>query len=254
MSNFALDGAVAVVTGAASGIGAKLASDLAGRGSKVFGLDVDEFEPAVPGVVPVTCDVSDTDFYAKVLRDTEQREGHIDVLANVAGIDAPVRAVGASLEIYERIMAVNFFGTVAGTLAVLPGMTSRGRGAIVNVASDSVRVPIPGESAYAATKGAIAAFTESVAHEVADRGVSLHVLYPGFVATPMGLRSLERGMKQPPKMARRTAAQVSAATIRALGGPSIEINTVKGAVFPPLARAFFPRLYRRSMRGSSTPT
>src|SRR5205085_1612032 len=139
----------------------------------------------------------------------------------VAGIDAPVRAVGASLEVYEQIMAVNFFGTVTGTLAVLPGMTARGHGAIANVASDSVRVPIAGESAYAATKGAIAAFTESVAHEVADRGVTMHILYPGFVATPMGVRSLERGLKPPPKMARRTVEQVSAATIRALGGASI---------------------------------
>ena len=228
--------------------------DLAARGAKVYGIDRTDFDAGTTGVVPTACDISDTDFYAKVIHDICATAGHVDVLANVAGIDSPVRAVGASLDVYERIMAVNFFGTVAGTLAVLPGMTSRRRGAIVNVASDSVRVPIAGESAYAATKGAIAAFTESVAHEVADRGVTLHVLYPGFVATPMGQRSLERGLKQPPKAARRTVEQVSAATIRALGKPSIEINTVKAAVLPPLARAFFPGLYRRAMRGNSMPT
>src|SRR5205085_2748844 len=87
---------------------------------------------------------------------------------------------------------VNFFGLVAGTLAVLPGMLDRRSGVVVNVASDSARAPEPGQGAYAATKAAIAAFSESVAHEVADRGVHVHVLYPAWVPTAMGERRARR--------------------------------------------------------------
>jgi NAD(P)-dependent dehydrogenase (short-subunit alcohol dehydrogenase family) len=253
-AKFVLRGAIAVVSGAASGIGSQLAHDLAQRGATVYGVDVNSFTPAVEAISPRQCDVSDSDRYQEVLREIEASEGRIDVLANVAGIDHPLSAIGATPEAYQRIMAVNFFSVVAGTLAVLPGMARRQHGAIVNVASDSVRTPIAGESAYAATKGAIAAFTESVSHEVADRDVFVYVLYPGWVPTSMGLRSLEHGMKQPPKIARRTPEQVSAATLRALGRSAIEINTVKGAVLAPLARAFLPQLYRRSMKGRAMPS
>ena len=227
-AKFVLRDCVAVVSGAASGIGARLALDLAQSGATVYGVDVNSFTADADGITPRQCDVSDSNGYGELLREIEASEGRIDVLANVAGIDHSLSAIGAAPEAYQRLMAVNFFGVVAGTLAVLPGMTARHHGAIVNVASDSVRTPIAGESAYAATKGAIAAFTESVSHEVADQGVYVYVLYPGWVPTPMGLRSLERGMRRPPKIARRTPQQVSAATLRALGRPAIEISTVKG--------------------------
>jgi NAD(P)-dependent dehydrogenase (short-subunit alcohol dehydrogenase family) len=133
-------------------------------------------------------------------------------------------------------------------------MTRRGHGIVVNVSSDSVRAPVAGISAYAGSKGAVSGFTESVAHEVRDRGVRVHILYPGWVPTPMGLAGVERGMKKPPKVSRRTEEQVSALVLDRMGGDAIELNAVRIAVLSGLARAFAPRLYRRSLRGQHVPT
>src|SRR5205085_3338492 len=117
------------------------------------------------------------------------------------------------LRVYERIFATNFYGAVAGTLAVVPGMVARGHGVVVNVSSDSARAPAAGGSAYAASKAALSAFTESVAHEVWGKGVRVHVLYPGWVPTAMGMAGVEQGGELPPRMARRTEAQISRLTL-----------------------------------------
>lgn len=241
---------VAVVTGASSGIGRRLAADLRARGDTVVGV-----ARRREGEVDRTCDVADTHAYAALLAEVEREHGRIDVLLNVAGVDEPVSALdGAGLDVYRRIMEVNYFAVVAGTLAVLPGMVARKHGIVVNVSSDSVRAPVAGISAYAGSKGAVSAFTESVAHEVHHTGVRVHVLYPGWVPTPMGLSGVERGMPEPPRVSRRTEAQVAQLVLDRMGGDAIELNAVKVAVFSGLARAFAPRLYRRSLAGRDVPT
>ena len=78
-------------------------------------------------------------------------------------------------------------------------MIARRSGIVVNVSSDSARAPEPGHGAYAASKAAVAAFTEAVAHEVAGRGVHVHVLYPAWVPTAMGLSGIEDGGSLPPR-------------------------------------------------------
>jgi 2-hydroxycyclohexanecarboxyl-CoA dehydrogenase len=248
------DGEIAIVTGAASGIGNRLALDLVERGARVFGLDRQaELLEGVTGVSPVVCDLSDTDAFRHVLADVEHEVGRIDLLANIAGIDEPIAAVGADLAFYRRIIEVNFFAAAEGTLAVLPGMTQRGHGYVVNCSSDSVRTPIAHESAYVASKGALSAFTESVALEVVERGVHVHVLYPGFVETPLAVKSLDRGMKRPPKAVRRTTEQVSRAVLERLGGKAIEIDAARVAAMTPLVRTLAPPLYRRMMAGRTMP-
>jgi NAD(P)-dependent dehydrogenase (short-subunit alcohol dehydrogenase family) len=123
-------------------------------------------------------------------------------------------------------------------------MLARATGTIVNVSSDTARAPQAGQGAYAASKAAVAAFSESVAHEVADRGVHVHVLYPAWVPTAMGLRSEEH----PPRAVRRTEQQVSALVLDRMGGPQLEINAAVLTRFVPVARAFAPRLYQRGLR------
>jgi short-subunit dehydrogenase len=149
-------------------------------------------------------------------------------------------------------MDVNYFAVVAGTLAVLPGMVRRRHGVVVNVSSDSARAPAPANAAYAASKAAVSAFTESVAVGVADDGVHVHVLYPGWVPTAMGLAAVERGMALPPRPVRRTEEQISELVLERMGGNAIELNASRLPVMAPLARAFFPRAYRRSVTKSST--
>jgi NAD(P)-dependent dehydrogenase (short-subunit alcohol dehydrogenase family) len=150
------------------------------------------------------------------------------------------------------VFDVNFFATVAGTLAVLPEMVRRRSGVVVNVSSDSARAPEPGQGAYAASKAAISAFTESVAHEVARHGVHLHVLYPGWVPTAMGLSGNEDGGSLPPAMVRRTADGVAGLVADRMGGPRIDINAALLPLVAPIARTFFPVPYQRAMQRFAT--
>jgi NAD(P)-dependent dehydrogenase (short-subunit alcohol dehydrogenase family) len=256
------DGEVAVVTGASSGIGRRIALDLADRGATVVGLARREhllrdteaaMRRAAPASEVFVCDVSDTDAFTSLLAGIEARCGRIDVLVNVAGIDEPTPAgagadLDTGLDAYRQLFATNFFAVVAGTLAVLPGMLARGQGTIVNVSSDSARAPQPRLGGYSASKAAVSAFSESVAHEVAGRGVRVHVLYPGWVPTAMGLRAVDAGIERPPRAVRRTEAQVSAAVLRRMGGPRLEINATWLAQLAPIARTVAPRLYARAMR------
>jgi len=237
------DGQVAVVTGASSGIGRRLSLDLAGRGAVVTGVArraelLGELEARLRQSSPESrarvCDVSDIAAFTALLAEIESGQGRIDILVNNAGTEVPTPAAAGFTDDYRRIFEVNFFGLVAGTLAVLPGMTARGSGVVVNVSSDVARAPEPREAAYAASKAAVAAFTESIAHEVGARGVSVHVLYPAWVPTAMGLSGAGEASAMPPKAVRRTEEQVSALVLERMGRDRMEINA--------------PRAYQRSMR------
>lgn len=255
-------GTVAVVTGASSGIGRRLAIDFATRGATVIGLArrvalLDETASALQQSSPASethvCDVSDVDVFTARLADVEARHGRIDVLVNDAGIEeaTPAAAPDAGLEPYRRIFATNFFGLVAGTLAVLPGMLARESGTIVNVSSDAARAPQAGGGAYSASKAAVSAFSESIAHEVALHDVHVHVLYPAWVPTAMGLGAVASGAERPPKAVRRTEEQISTLVLERMGGPRVEINAAWLPLLAPIARTVVPRLYQRGMRRSS---
>jgi short-subunit dehydrogenase len=252
------DGTVAVVTGASSGIGRRVALDLAARGATVVGLarreellaEVErDLRASSPGSETRVCDVADTDGFAALLADVEAGRGRIDVLINAAAIErrTPVDG-GDGLAPYRGIFETNVFGLVAGTLAVLPGMLARRSGIVVNVSSDTGRAPEGGTSAYAASKGAVSAFTESVAHEVGERGVHVHVLYPGWVPTAMGLSGVQAGEPMPPRLVRRTEEQVSSLVLERMGGPRMEINAARLPLVAPIARTLLPRAYHRAMR------
>jgi NAD(P)-dependent dehydrogenase (short-subunit alcohol dehydrogenase family) len=262
------DGQVAVVTGASSGIGRSLAVVLAARGATVVGLArrkdlLDELEGELAqrgaGGWTAVCDVGDADAFREVLSATERRHGRIDHLVNNAGVDImlPVtgQASGAPAPDPASVRAVfdvNFFSIVTGTLAVLPGMLERGEGVIVNVSSDSARAPEAKQGGYAASKAAISAFSESIAHEVAPAGVHVHVLYPGWVPTAMGLSGNEDGGSLPPKAVRRTAEGVANLTADRMGGARIDINAARLPLLAPIARTVAPRTYQKSMRRMST--
>ena len=255
------DGDVAVVTGASSGIGRAIALTLAERGATVVGLArrtdllgqlATELSAQTADSSVVTCDVGDAEAYRAALAATEARHGRVDILVNNAGIDLMLPVKGADVATVHEVFDVNFFATVTGTLAVLPGMVDRGSGVIVNVSSDTARAPEPRQGAYAASKAAVSAFSESVAYEVADAGVHVHVLYPGWVPTAMGLSGNEDGGSLPPKMVRRTADGVANLTVERMGGRHVDINAAWLPLLAPIARIVAPLSYQKAMRRIAT--
>ena len=239
-------GQVAVVTGASSGLGRRLALDLAAAGATVVGLARREDRLKSLGLPYRVCDLADVAAYVDVLADLESSYGRVDVLLNVAGMGGIVRREMPSLETTRQVMEVNFFAAYAGMLAVLPGMRARRHGVIANMSSDDARSPGPGAGDYCASKAALSAATESLAYEAMHDGVRLHVIYPGWVPTEMGLYAVQSGgLAMPPRPARRTEEQVSRMVLRRLGGPRVEINCAALPLVAPVLRTVAPRLYHR---------
>ena len=203
------DRRVAVVTGASSGIGQAIALTLAERGAMVVGLArrkerLDELVPELarrsPGSTTAVCDVGERRRLPGGPRTDRGRTGTASTSSSTTrGSTRCSRSPAGRTAPSRRVFDVNFFATTTGTLAVLPGMVDRGWGVVVNVSSDTVRAPEPRQGAYAASKAAVSAFSECVAHEVAPRGVHVHVLYPGWVPTAMGLSGNEDGGSLPPE-------------------------------------------------------
>jgi 2-hydroxycyclohexanecarboxyl-CoA dehydrogenase len=164
-----LTGRRAVVTGGAGGIGAAIVADLATRGAEVVIWDLDQ------GV-----DITDRASVEHATAGTD-----IDILVNAAGIDVVGPFLDSEEADWERIVAVNLLGTIRCCHVVVPGMVERGRGTIVNIASDAGRVGSSGETVYAGSKGGVIAFTKSLAREVAPVGVRANCVCPGPTDTPL---------------------------------------------------------------------
>ena len=245
---FEYRGAVAVVTGASSGLGRRMAVDLAGRGATVVAVARRHQLLPDTAVERLGCDVTDLDGWAALLADVEARHGRIDLLVNAAGIERRRGIEEVEWSDVDEALTVNYRAAARGTVAVVPGMLRRGHGAVLNVSSDHGRAPGPGTPAYCASKAALSAFTESVAHEVRGTGVHLHVLYPGWVPTALGQGAVDSGMPKPPRMVRRTEEQVSRLALDRIGGRSFEINAARLATLAPVVRALLPPVYRKSMR------
>jgi 2-keto-3-deoxy-L-fuconate dehydrogenase len=166
---------VALVTGAASGIGRATAVELAARGWEVIGLD----RAAGEGVA-ITVDVTDTDAVARALA----QAGPIDLLANVAGTGSTQNVVDTPPELWDAVFAVNVRGIFNTARAVLPGMIARGSGVIVNAASIAGMVGLKDRAAYCASKGAVIALTKAMAIDHVGDGIRVNCVCPGTVDTP----------------------------------------------------------------------
>jgi gluconate 5-dehydrogenase len=191
---FSLEGKVALITGAAGGIGAELAKGMAGVGAAVANCDVDEkrlkeLEDAIAAAggtaksyrLDVTSGDSVKDTVAAVIRDF----GQIDVLVNVAGINKRQGLMDVTEETYDRIMDVNLKGVFRVTQAVVPHMMERRRGSIINVGSHNATAMLGGCGVYGATKSGIVAFTRAEAIELAEWGIRANAVSPGHILTPL---------------------------------------------------------------------
>ncbi|MGH3242236.1 MAG: SDR family oxidoreductase [Spirillospora sp.] len=173
------EGCTVLVTGASSGIGRATARLFADRGARVFGTSrharLDERE-----VRMVRLDVGSPESVRRCVDEVLAAGGGIDVLVNNAGIMLEGFAEETAPDDAAAVMDVNFFGTVRVTHAVLPGMRARRQGRIINVGSLAAWVGEPGEAFYAASKAALARYTEALRHEVWHLGIHVTlVAVPG---------------------------------------------------------------------------
>jgi NAD(P)-dependent dehydrogenase (short-subunit alcohol dehydrogenase family) len=175
-----LEGKVAVITGAASGLGAAAARRFTAEGARVVGLDVAVDAPD-PGVDLRTCDVTDEPALAAALDAIAQEHGALDVLVNSAGVAGGGPAHWVDLAEWERVLRVNLTGTFLACKHALRHMVEQRRGSIVNVASVEGLEGTEGGSAYNASKGAVVILTKNLAIDYGRRGIRVNCVCPGFV-------------------------------------------------------------------------
>ena len=185
-----LDGAVVCVTGAARGIGKATASALAKRGARVVLGDIDEVEVKKAakaiggGALGVKLDVADPASFSTFLAAAKDL-GPIALLVNNAGIQRTGRFIDQTLESQHREIAINLGGVINGMRLVLPDMLASDYGHIVNVASMSAKMTLPGVAVYTASKFGVASLSRSVRTEIADSHVSITTVMPSAVQTEL---------------------------------------------------------------------
>ena len=180
-----LEGKVAIVTGAARGIGFAVAQLFADHGALVVATGLKKRDPFRGEVHFEKLDVSQADDWGTVVRSTVDRFGGVDVLVNNAGIIAyePVHILDD--ETWRRIVDVNQTGTWLGMREVIPHMLSQGGGSIINISSIWGNVAVPGALAYHATKGAVRNMSKNVAITFAEQCIRCNSVHPGFIDTPL---------------------------------------------------------------------
>lgn len=187
-----LSGRVAVVTGAARGIGLAIADRLLGSGAAVALWDFDdrqlvETAPALRArgaVAPIVVDVTDEDAVAAAVRETEAQLGSVDLLVNNAGIGGPILQTWEyDVATFRRVLDVNVTGVFLCCKALVPGMRERNFGRVVNIASIAGKNGSPNFSAYGASKAAVIALTKALARETADTEVLVNAVTPSVADT-----------------------------------------------------------------------
>lgn len=201
------------ITGASSGIGRSLAVTLAQRGVKVAASarSADALAALAhshPGISPLPLDVTDADAVTQAARSIAGTLGPLDLAVLGAGIWRPMSAHNFSAAKAAHSMAVNYQGVVNGIEAVLPAMLERGAGHIAIIASIAGYRGVGATSAYGPTKAALINLAETLRNDLADRGIGISVINPGYVDTPMvqGDKTPKPFMITPEDAARRILA------------------------------------------------
>lgn len=177
-------GRVALVTGAASGIGHAVAARLVREGAQVASFDLGD---AVPnGVLPITGDVTDSSQVDAAVARAESELGPLDILVCSAGIPGrSLRTVDVTDEEWRKVLAIDADGVFFANRAVIPGMSGRGYGRIVNIASIAGKEGNPMAAAYSSAKAAVIAMTKAIGKDVARSGILVNCIAPAVIETPI---------------------------------------------------------------------
>lgn len=235
-----LDGKVVLVTGVTAGIGRELARRLTAQGATVVGCARDRERLAVvaaelPRLVAVPCDLRDSAERAALVQAALDRCGRIDVLVHNAGFGYVGAVVDMAAEDIESIVATNVTAFIDLTRLVLPGMLGRGAGEVLVISSVATWIPMPPLTAYAATKRGVDGFVAGLRREVGKRGIRVHSVNPGFVATEFHARSLgmrprenDPGVRPTPGISPARVADRAIRELRSSRGRTVAVPRVLG--------------------------
>ena len=198
-----LEGKIAVVTGAASGIGRATARLFAQEGASVVLADVDARGEAVAEEIRRAggkalfrrTDVSVEEEVARLVETAEREFGGLDTLFNNAGIEQPVTpSEEVTADLFDKVVGVNLKGTFFGCKYAIPALRRSGGGTIINNSSVSAFANVGGNISYAASKGAVMSLTRVLALELAHDSIRVNAVCPGVIDTAMNQRNLEKSV------------------------------------------------------------
>lgn len=188
---FGLDGKTAFITGGGSGLGFAMAECLTAAGAKtiIAGRRKELLQEACKRLGDkaswVEFDVTDTEKARKVIERIVEKTGSIDVLINNAGVHCKKTAEEVTMEDMQRVMNVHLFGSYALTQAVLPYMRKQKSGSVIFISSMSAYIGLTNVTAYSAAKSAVLGLVKTLSGEVAEDGIRVNAIVPGFIDTPM---------------------------------------------------------------------
>ena len=187
----ALEGEIALVTGASRGIGAAIAAALAAAGARVVGTATSQ--AGADGISAalgdqgrgIVLNVADLESVQAAVKDVQENEGAPSILVNNAGITRDNLLMRMKQDEWDDVIATNLTGLFAMSKACLRGMMKAKKGRIINIASVVASMGNPGQANYAASKAGMVGFSKSLAREIGSRGITVNVVAPGFIDTDM---------------------------------------------------------------------
>lgn len=244
----ALAGKVALITGAASGIGRATALAFAKAGASVVVGDIRE-RPVGDGrptadliresggtALFVETDVAQKSHVDALVKRVVQEFGRVDILLNNAGLGHTSLVEHTPDEVLRRLVEVNFYGAVYGVQAVLPVMRAQGSGHIISISSGAALFGLPYASIYAATKAAMTRFSESLRYELEESNIHVSVIFPDFTATDLALEvTPDAGMRT------RTVRSLNQQGLKAYGHPPVRLQSAEEVAREVLGCALSPR-------------